>query len=200
MKVIEVKKGMSSKNIKLCQELRLNVCKVKDFDINKMKKLESTLVKGSEKPSPFIELIITSLLTLCDNLHLTECIASHSEHKGLDWYEVTGGDSITLRKMKKFLLDVYHDENTASRITGSELGYTLAGITFKDEKDGRKYHVMLAHPYTLTREDKDSIITGVYDGLLNILPNTTINRTMIGEILLKNLQVILEQDEKIKNE
>lgn len=198
-----------SNKIKLCQELRSNVCAANKFDLKPLKDLiyilenesnNSSSIRKKNKPSPFLELIITSLTALCDNLHLTGYVITNHKFRGRNWYEFIGRESMTSRKIKKFLLDAYHDESLASRMEGSRSGYTSATLTFKDEDEGTKYSVILSHPNPLSEKDKESIIIGIFDGLLAILPNNILNRTMIGIIMLRNLQTILEQPEKTKIE
>ena len=213
------KRNFSSKKmetkLKLCRELRTTVCSVNSLRktndaidnlfFNKVYKNDN---EESYKSSAFTNTIITCLLILNDDIYLDDIIWNDNKYlpnvirgdisnddETSKWYEIVGADSDTLRVMKKFLLNVYYDDDLESRMVGLRREYNHVALTFRNSKSKEKIAVFLRHPYPLMDEDKTSIIKGIHQGLMRIFPDGKISQIFYCAILLNNLVSIFGQKE-----
>ena len=190
--------------IKLCQKLRTSICSANNWSPKTIDDLIAVVRKDTHanirkeyKPSPFVKMIITSLLTLCDNIYLTRIVISPSKKMNeYRWYDITNSyhkkSATHYTIMKYFLLDVYyHDRDSKSRMIKSRPDIHTV-LTFIHESTKQKYAVMLYEPKDPTPQDRECIVEGMCKAFRNILPNNNVyTKIATGKILLENLITIL---------
>lgn len=159
---------------------------------------------GGRKPSSFEKTIITSLLTLCDDLYLdvfTMDLGLYGD-RPKRWYNVVGSDPNTINYsiLKHFLLDIYYDKSSnESRLNDDSFKYySCSYLTFKDGSGKQKYNVTLRQPYPMTRAAKEVIVRGMCEEAFeSILPmeNDICTKFAVGSIFYKNLLTILNRED-----
>lgn len=184
------------KDIKLSQKIRSDVCKANihsndiDATINDLLDCVNTHIHNAYRPSQFIKMIITSLLTLSDGLYLKSIVFYNVFHKK-EWYKVIGQDSKINRVLKQFLYTTYYDKNS-NELLGSRQKYNYAILTFKNIYSKEKYSVIVCNPDPLTNDDKIIISKSVCYAFSKIFEETNLlNNIFNNGILVKKLLHLL---------
>lgn len=191
--------------IKLCQNLKNSICKPNNNNNNYLMSIDLLLTTAlkddddlqriiSQRPSTFVKMIITALLTICDDLYLESFEITLGTLPKVDkWYEITSKDNNTINYniLKHFLLDIYLNEDGENSLDYQY--YNQIDLSFKDITGNQKYNVRLCEPYTMTERGKEFIVEGMCKAFANVLPINNCLRTKfaVGSILYQNLLNIL---------
>lgn len=191
------------------QRLKSSICSPKDFSLNIVDDLMTEAIKdkynpGRRKLSSFAKMVITSLLTVCDDLYLDEIIIPPSIATRIEkWYEIGSVETNTSNYiiMKHFLLDIYRqnilDDFYKEKDSFYSAYFVNTTVNLKSVDGKQKYFVILYEPYPMPNEEKNCFATGMCEAFQNILPkhNTLIKNiytnVFMGSILYTNLISIL---------